>query len=563
MKLAAIDIGSNSIHLVIVRAVKGQHPEIIDREKEMVRLGAGTLREHRLSKKTIERAIITLRRFKKMAEHNGADPIITTATSAVRESRNSDQFIEHVRKEVGLEVQVLPGVEEARLIAMAVSEVTDFNNRRALIIDIGGGSTEFIITGGGEPDLMLSLRLGAVRLTEKYITTDPISIEQRNRLVSNIRSDFTRSAAQLKNVGFDFVIGSSGTVLNMVDAVVQSDEPYGSEDVSDYEPFSQTVTVDQIERLNRKLGRMTLRERRRVPGIEKGRADIIVAGGLLLQCILSELGAAEITSCDWSLREGVILNYLRRRRETHAPPRVKQAPAFALEDSLLRPVTDDSILDVRARSVLSVARRYDYDVDHSHHVARLATRIFDDTQELHALNGQDRRLLQYAAILHDIGYHIAHNNHHRHGLYLIKNSEMPGFSGDEIATMATIVRYHRGSFPSKTSDARSRREHEDYYALDRSQRPRMLRLASMLQIADGLDRSHQQLISDVRCEVADGAVTFVASSAGECELEMWSAERKSCWFSDLFKAAVRFERKPVVSAQIEAATAGAGSEFKL
>ena len=117
MKLAAIDIGSNSIHLVIVRAVKGQHPEIIDREKEMVRLGAGTLREHRLSKKTIERAITTLRRFKKMAEHNGADPIIATATSAVRESRNSDQFIEQVRKEVGLEVQVLPGVEEARLIA--------------------------------------------------------------------------------------------------------------------------------------------------------------------------------------------------------------------------------------------------------------------------------------------------------------------------------------------------------------------------------------------------------------------------------------------------------------
>src|SRR6266705_2573501 len=160
MKLAAIDIGSNSIHLVIVRAVKGQHPEIIDR------------------------AVTTLRRFKKMAEHNGADPIITTATSAVRESRNSDQFIEQVRKEVGLDVQVLPGVEEARLIAMAVSEVTDFNNRRALIIDIGGGSTEFIITGGGEPDVMLSLRLGAVRLTEKFITTDPVSIEQRNRLVA-------------------------------------------------------------------------------------------------------------------------------------------------------------------------------------------------------------------------------------------------------------------------------------------------------------------------------------------------------------------------------------------
>ena len=554
MKLAAIDIGSNSIHLVIVRAVKGQHPEIIDREKEMVRLGAGTLREHRLSKKTIERAITTLRRFKKMAEHNGADPIIATATSAVRESRNSDQFIEQVRKEVGLEVQVLPGVEEARLIAMAVSEVTEFNYRRALIIDIGGGSTEFIITGGGEPELMLSLRLGAVRLTEKFISTDPISIEERDRLVSNIRSDFTRAAAEIKNAGYDFVIGSSGTVLNMVNAAVEVNQPYANDELPDYEPFSQTVTLDQIEWLNRKLGRMTLRERRRVPGIEKGRADIIVAGGLLLQCILSDLGASEITSCDWSLREGVILNYLRRRQEAHTVRKIHRVPQLTSLDSLLYPVTDDSTLDVRARSVLSVARRYGYDIAHSHHVVRLATRIFDDTIELHQLSIQDRTLLQYAAILHDIGYHIAHNNHHRHGLYLIRNSEMPGFTGDEIAMMATMVRYHRGAMPRKSSDARSRHEHEDYYTLDRRQRGTVLRLASILQIADGLDRSHQQLISDVRCDVANGTATFIASTGGECELEIWSAERKAAWFSDIFKVGVLFDRNLVLTAQKEAAS---------
>ena len=556
MKLAAIDIGSNSIHLVIVRAVKGQRPEIIDREKEMVRLGAGTLRQHRLSKRTIERAVVTLRRFKKMAEHNGANPIITTATSAVRESRNSDAFIERVRDEVGLDVQVLPGIEEARLIAMAVSEVTEFNGRRALIIDIGGGSTELIITRGGEPDLMLSLRLGAVRLTEKFVTTDPISNEQRNRLVANIRSDFTRAATEIRNAGFDFVIGSSGTVLNMVNAVVQANEPYGSDDVLDYEPFSQTVSLDQIEWLNRKLGRMTLRDRRRIRGIEKGRADIIVAGGLLLEQILSDLGAAEITSCDWSLREGVILNYLRRKLEKRELPHILRVPSLVVageQDTLSRPVTDDSTLDVRARSVLSVARRYDYDIDHSHHVAKLATRIFDDTKELHQLGGQDRKMLQYAAILHDIGYHIAHNNHHRHSLYLIKNSEMPGFTGEEIAMMATIVRYHRGSLPKKSSDARARREHEDYYALERGQRTKMLRLASILQIADGLDRSHQQLITDVRCVLSDGVVTFIATCLGECELEMWSAERKAAWFEDLFKVAIEFEGTAAAPAQTEAA----------
>ena len=193
MKFAAIDIGSNSIHLVIVRAEPGQHLDIIDREKEMVRLGSGTLRAHKLSKQTIERAVKTLRRLKRMAEANYVDLIIATATAPLRESHNADEFIEAVRKEVGLDVQVLPGVEEARLIALAVSEVTDFKGRRALIIDIGGGSTEFIITRGGGPELLLSVRLGAVRLTEKFITTDPISQEERDRLTASIRADLTRA----------------------------------------------------------------------------------------------------------------------------------------------------------------------------------------------------------------------------------------------------------------------------------------------------------------------------------------------------------------------------------
>lgn len=554
MKLAAIDIGSNSIHLVIVRAVKGQHPEIIDREKEMVRLGSGTLREHRLSNQTIERAITTLQRFKKMADHNGADPIIATATAAVRESRNSDEFIDQVRKEVGINVQVLPGVEEARLIALAVSEVTDFNGRRALIIDIGGGSTEFIITGGGDPELLLSLRVGAVRLTEKFITTDPISREQRERLIANIRSDFTRAATEIKGAGYDFVIGTSGTVLNMVEAGAQNERPHVDESLSDFESFSQTVTLKQIERLNHRLSRLKLRERKRVPGIEKARADIIIAGGILLECIMSDLGATEITSCDWSLREGVVLDYLRRRRELRYGPEVPRGPQLvvaSVEDKLLYPVTDDSDLDVRARSVLSVARRYDYDVTHSHHVARLATRIFDDTRTLHELSGQERKLLQYAAILHDIGYHIAHNNHHRHALYLIKNSEMPGFTGDEIAMMSTLVRYHRGSLPRKTDDKKSRREHEEYYALDRRQREKLVRLASILQIADGLDRSHRQPISDVRCSVADGTVTLIAEYSDECDLEMWSAERKSDWFRNIFDVTLKFERIPAVPTRKE------------
>jgi len=541
MKLAAIDIGSNSIHLVIVRAVKGQHPEIIDREKEMVRLGAGSLREHVLSKDKVQRALTTLRRYKQMAEANRVDLTIATATSAVRESHNADEFIEAVRKDVGIDVQMLPGVEEARLIALAVSEVTDFNNRRALIIDIGGGSTEFIITAGDEPELLYSVRIGAVRLAEKFITTDPISDLERERLVTGIRSDLTHAVREVKNRGYDFVIGTSGTILNMVSAAAFSEHPPRGEALAEIEPFSETVTVDQITRLNRRLARMDERQRGRVPGLEKDRADIIIAGGLLLEGIMSETGAREITSCDWSLREGVILNYLRSHQLSRLNLKGVTAELTIPNESKVLS-GDDSTLDVRARSVLSVARRYGYDAPHSHHVARLAARIFDDTHELHGMGETEKRLLEYAALLHDIGYHIAHNNHHKHALYLIKNAEMPGFTVNEIALMATTVRYHRGSLPKTGMPKRSKREHEDYRGLERTQRSTLLKLASILQIADGLDRSHRQLVREVRCELAGNSVTFLVESEGECDLEMWSAERKASWFGEIFELSTRFER---------------------
>ncbi len=536
MKIAAIDIGSNSIHLVIMRATPGQHLEIIDREKDMARLGAGTLREHRLSKETVERAINALRRFKQVAESHGSDVILTTATAAVREADNSDEFIETVRREVGIDIQLLPGVEEARLIALAVSEATDFNSQRGLIIDIGGGSTEFIVTRGGEPDLLSSLRLGSVRLTEKFITTDPISDRERQRLVSAIRAEFLRPASEIKAAGFDFVIGTSGTILNLVQMAVESGR---NAEASDFEPFSRTAGLDQIKKLNRKLTRMDVKERARVQGIDKGRADIIVGGGLLLETVLSELGAKSITTCDWSLREGIVLNYLRKQTvEQGFTESVSGEPVSETQ------IEDESLIanDVRTKSVLSVARRYNYDRAHSHHVAMLATTIFDGARAIHQLGDAERRLLQYAALLHDAGHYIAHNNHHRHSLYLIKHSEMPGFTGSEIAMLAVVVRYHRGSVPKKNIDKRARREHEDFLALDANQRETVLQLGAMLQIADALDRSYQQLVSHARCDVKGSEVLISVRGEGDCELELWAADRKAKLFRDVFGVDVRFER---------------------
>src|SRR5262249_7622073 len=398
-----------------------------------------------------------------------------------------------------------------------------------------------MVTRGGEPELLLSVRVGAVRLTEKFVTTDPISSDERERLVANIRADLTRAVWEVKQTGFDFVIGTAGTILNMADAVVHSESPDGVRARSGIEPFSETVRLEQIRRLNQRLRAMPLRKRRKVPGLEKGRADIIIAGGLLLECIMSELGANPITTWDWSLREGVILNYLRSNEGQEA---IRSSKKNA-EDPLLNAAVDESNLDVRSRSVLSVARRYGYDAPHSHHVARLATAIFDGTERLYLLDEAQRRLLEHAALLHDIGYHIAHNNHHRHAAYLIKNSEMPGFTASEIAMMAALVRYHRGSMPPPPKSKRGRREHEDFFALDRHQRSSFSKLAAILQIADGLDRAHRRAWESNRCATNSDVVTLEVSGEGEFDLEIWSAERKAGWFRAAFGVPITFVRSPL------------------
>jgi exopolyphosphatase/guanosine-5'-triphosphate,3'-diphosphate pyrophosphatase len=548
MRLAAVDIGSNSIHLVVAQATPGQHLRMIDREKDMIRLGAGTLRLHRLPRKKIDRAIAVLKRYKQVCEAHQVNHIIATATAAVREAHNADGFIERVKREVGLDVSILPGIEEARLIAMAVSEVTDFNSRRALIVDIGGGSTELIVTSGAEPELLLSVRLGAVRLTEKFVNTDPISDKQRRKLISTIEADLTRAAWEVRSTGFDFAIGTSGTIVNLVN-VVSSIEGGQSPAEARIDPFHRTMTLEQLKRVNRKLSKMTNRQRSRLPIVEERRADIIVPGGLLLEAIMTEIGVPSITSCDWALREGVILDYLSKNPPVHFPvehismtrPSDLGRRAAAAQD-LLRYSPEHKSLNVRMRSVLSVARRYDYDALHSQHIAALATQIFDETQTIHGMGARERELLEYAALLHDIGYHIAHNNHHRHSLYLIKNSEMPGFTGEETAIMATIARYHRGSTPIGRRARRAPGEHEDFNLLDPNQQQTVIGLAAILRIADGLDRSYSQKVSGLLFETSGKKVNFYVRSQDNCSLEIWAASRKARWFEKAFRVSIRFQQ---------------------
>ncbi len=520
-RIAAIDIGSNSLHLIVAEARPGQRFHIVEREKEMVRLAAGTLHTHHISPSRMDAAIATLRRFAALAQALDASPIIVTATSAVREAWNREVFLRRVERETGLQIEILPGVEEARLIALAVNEVTDFKGERALIIDIGGGSTEFILTRGETPDYLTSVKLGAVRLHEQFLKkNDPPTKSDAEALTTYVRSGLVRTVREIKASGkFRRVIGTSGSILGLAAAL----QPFSGDSDGKTPPravYGEKLSLKALEPLNRQLQRMSLKERRKAPGVDGRRADIIVAGGLLLETILRELDIAELTTCDWSLREGMILNYLHE----HAP------------EMLAAKATEDAAAGVRMRSILSVARRYDYEAVHSHHTAKLAGRIFDGTKALHGLGAVEREWLEYAALLHDIGYHISHGSHHKHGMYLIRHADLPGFHTEEVAVIANLVRYHRGSLP--------KRKHEDFVRLSPSRQATVLKLTAILRLADAFDRRHQGVVDDLDVRLRGKRMTVTPLTAKPCDLEVWCAARAAETFQGIFPNVEVELRKP-------------------
>ncbi|MCS6884485.1 MAG: Ppx/GppA phosphatase family protein [Acidobacteriota bacterium] len=530
MRLAAIDIGSNSIHLVLVEVESGGRFNILAREKEMVRLAAGAMSTHHLSRSRIESALEVIARYVSFSRARGAEQILATATSAVREASNRNYFVERVRALTGVNVEILSGVEEARLISLAVAEAMHLERRKALIIDIGGGSTEFIVTDGRQPLLLRSMRLGAVRLAEQERLSDPVKKKELARMRANLRADLARTAQEIIELGYDIVIGTSGTILNLV-ALATRLQSQRSEQA--FANFSATASLEQIEQINERLAKMTERERRAVPGLDPDRADIIVPGGQILEAILRSVGARAITTCDWALREGILLDYIAKHAD--------------LPHADLGLVTDEKVLDVRDKSILALARRYEYQPVHAHQVAKLAGQLFDGMKTLHCLSDEDRVLLQYAAILHDIGYHISHTGHHRHGYYMIQNAELPGFSSSEAALVAALVRFHRGARPSKT-------KHPEYAALPKKDRQRVLKLSALLRLADGLDRSHRAIVDKVVPKKLGRGWEIEIYSQQDCELEMWYAGRMIKYFERIFGTKlylVRSEPQPPNSDYID------------
>ncbi len=529
MRIAAIDIGTNSIHMIVAEVRPDGSFVIVDREKEMVRLGSGGLDGRALGPEAIAAGLEALTRFARLAEARGVEEIHAVATSAVREASNGGEFLAKVGERTGIRPRVISGLEEARLIHLAAMYGVDAATGTTVVIDAGGGTTEISVGDAGGVHTGRSFKLGVIRLTDGYVRTDPLSRSDERRLVRHIKSELGEPLARIAADGFDRVVATSGTMLSLGEVALHGTVRFGGDTIR-----HARLPAKLLHRVRRQLVAADIRARLRTPGLDSRRADLAVAGAILADTIVRLLGAREITLCDVALREGVVLDFIARNRRHIAQT--------------------DRYPDIRRRSVMELGDRSRWDVEHAQQVARLSLSLFDQTRPIHALDERAREYLEFAALLHDIGTHIAYARHHRHSEYLIRNGGLRGFEPVEVRVIGLIARHHRRGRPRKT-DA-------EFAALPARLR-RVVRVASaVLRMTECLDRSHGQCVERVEW-TDDGRDACVRLHAkNEAELEIWAARRQVTPLARELDRRIRFEAGTTHAQNVEPAPPAPGAPVR-
>jgi exopolyphosphatase/guanosine-5'-triphosphate,3'-diphosphate pyrophosphatase len=510
--MAAIDVGTNSIHMVVVQ-IQPLLPAftIIAREKETVRLGDRDKVTGMLTPAAIDRATAALKRCQSIAQSLNAEEIVAVATSAVREAPNGRSFLEQIETDLGLVINLISGQEEARRIYLGVLSGMEFNFQPHVIIDIGGGSTELILGDGHEPRTLSSTKIGAVRLTRELISTDPISNSEFHYLQAYVRGTLERSTDELKSyLHFDEtprLVGTSGTIEAL--AALHARERLG---IVPTPLHGYELPLRDLQEIINRLRRLSLSDRAALPDMSERRAEIILAGAVILQEAMLLVGAESVVICERSLREGVIVDWML----THG----------LIEDRLRFQGS------VRERSVIRAAQKYQVNLDYSERVASFALSLFDQTQgKLHGWGNEERELLWAAAMLHNCGHFVNHSAHHKHSYYLIRHSDLLGYTEVEIETIANLARYHRKSSPKK--------KHESYRNIGSKRYRRIVdQLHTMLRLAVALDRRQIGAVQRIYCEYCPEQETLFlrvqAANHDDCALELWSLNLKKDSFESEF-----------------------------
>jgi len=503
-RLAAIDIGSNSLKLAVIEAASPDSFTLIAEDRERVRLGHNTLQNHQLSDEAFGLCAEAVSRFRSIAETREVDSLLAVATASVREARNAAHFVDELERVTGVRVEVLPSIEEARLIGVAAAQYFGAEVPRLLNIDIGGGSTEISLMREGEPDKLFSMKLGAVGLTEKFLNSDPPLREEMKRVRQEIRFALVQPTRKIKGRKWDLASGTSGTITAI--SMLLAEQPETGEIIT------PPIRYDALVALNKRLASMTLAERSLIPLINERRAEVIVAGAQILEGVMRAFDIQTVEPCPYALREGVVIDHLREMATEELPP-----------------VPD--VDDLKLRDVFAVGRRFGYEETHALQVAGMAEKIFDAMAPHLGLRRHHRTLLSAAALLHDVGYHISHEEHHKHSLYLIKHSEMTGFSESEKLIIANTARYHRKSLP--------KRSHPDFNALDKDEKRVVRELSSILRLADGLDRGYKSRVRDVFIEKNGNEVKLTLVSDKDCSNEIYAIKMKKESFEKTFRCKLK------------------------
>lgn len=510
--LAAIDIGTNSFHLVIAKIDSKKRFTVLTRSKEVVRLGSSSNDMKYISPESIERGIETLKRFKLICDSYNAE-IIAVATSATREALNKQDFLSGVLNETGIEINIVSGYEEARLIYLGVLQSLDIYNKKILLVDIGGGSTELLVGEKGEVKVASSVKVGAVRLTHKFSMNEKVDKGELKEAKQFVKGAINKTIRMIENEDYELVVGSSGTINNIGAIISAEDSP-----AEDYE-INLNGFIIKKKALQNAFDKIykaeTRQERLVIPGLDPKRADIITAGAVILEQIFNELNLEKMTLSSFALREGIIMNYIQQRSGEY---------------------DFGHLTDVRYNSVVHLGELTNYDRTHAEHVMKLANKIFDFLKLKFEFTDDEREYLEAASLLHDIGYYISHTDHHKHSYYLIRNAEMLGFNDKEIEIIANVARYHRKSHP-KT-------KHEAYFKLDAHSKELVKKLAGILRIADALDRSHKSVVNDLEINIKDKVFEInLKSCNANPSLETWGANIRKGLFEETFGYNVKISYK--------------------
>lgn len=489
-RIAIIDLGSNSARAVIMNYRDGYTYHLEDEIREIVRLREG-MTSIGLSEAAMQRGLSTLHLFKQFCNSLQVDDIIATATSAVREAANGEYFLEQVRNEVGLSLRILEGDEEAYYGVLGALGAVDL--RDGVVVDIGGGSAQLSRIRNRRFDQGQALTLGALALTERFVRNDPIQKSELQNICIEIERQIDEVSWLKKERGP--IVGLGGTIRNLAKISAER-EKFPLPDINGY-----CFTLTSLDQIIAQFVDLPINARRKIPGLVKDRADIILPGALVIRTVLRRLGCKKLTISESGLREGLFFEKFWNQLSYPVQP------------------------DLRRFSVLNLARFYDYQEEHAQHVQKICLSLFDQLTPLHGMGSVEREWLSAAALLHDIGTKIRYNDHHKHSQTLIINNGLPGYEPREIAMIALVARYHRKGTPQIESFG---------CVLAKGDDKRLLQLSSILRLAEYLERGRSGVVRNVHISIDSEEVKFELESEHFPRVEIWGAKRNA---SELFEIA--------------------------